>query len=152
MKKRLVNVVVLAVLACVGYASANTTPDFNGDGEVGFADFLAFIETFGSHQGDEKYQERFDLDSDGEIAFSDFLIFSNAFGKASPPPSVSVCDRTAAVRDSIVALAPVSTCGDVTTAHLAAIDSLSLVGAGLTELKADDFSGLTCLAKLNLAR
>ena len=43
MKKRwvFVNVVALAVLVCVGYASANTTrsADFDGDGIVGFSDF-----------------------------------------------------------------------------------------------------------------
>lgn len=36
------NVVVLAVLVCVGNASANTTPsaDFDGDGIVGFSDSI----------------------------------------------------------------------------------------------------------------
>ena len=83
-----------------------------------------------------------------------FSLFAVGVSTVSIPAQrevLSVCDRTGAVRDSIVALVPVSTCGDVTAAHLSAIDSLSLRGAGLTALKADDFSGLTGLTKLNLS-
>ena len=54
------------------------------------------------------------------------------------------------MRDSIVTLASVSTCGDVTAAHLSAIDSLRVNSASLTALKAGDFSGLTGLAYLDL--
>ena len=142
----------LAVLLCVGQVSANTaaSADFDGDGVVGVPDFLLFIDTFGSRQGEEKYEAKYDLDGNGEIGVPDFLIFIDFFGKKVPPSqlSVSVCDRTSAVRDSIVALVPVSTCGDVTAAQVAEIDSLSLAGAGLTALKADDFSDLTGLTKL----
>ena len=148
------NVIAFAVLVCVGNASANTTPsaDFDGDGIVGIPDFLEFVEKFGSSQGDGTYQVKYDLDGNGVIGIPDFLIFVDSFGKEVPSQTVglSVCDRTNAVRDSIVALVPVSTCGDVTAAHLSAIDSLSLSGARLTELKAGDFSGLTGLTKLNL--
>ena len=63
---------------------------------------------------------------------------------------LSVCDRTGAVRDGIIALVPVNTCGDVTAAHLSAINSLILDDESLTELKAGDFSGLTGLAALSL--
>ena len=55
--------------------------DFDGDGQVGFSDFLAFVSHFGSRQGDEKYEVKYDLDSDGAIEFSDFLIFISSFGK-----------------------------------------------------------------------
>ena len=55
--------------------------DFDGDGTVGFADFLQFVEQFGLNQEDEAYQARFDLNGDGVIGFGDFLIFVNAFGK-----------------------------------------------------------------------
>ena len=58
------------------------TPDFDGDGQVGLLDFLAFAGQFGSRQGDERYDARYDLDGDGEIGFSDFLIFSSSFGKS----------------------------------------------------------------------
>ena len=55
--------------------------DFDGDGTVGFADFLQFVERFGLNQEDEAYQARFDLDGDGVIGFGDFLVFTNNFGK-----------------------------------------------------------------------
>ena len=65
-------------------------------------------------------------------------------------PMVSVCDRTTQVRDAIVAKAPVSTCGDVTAEHLAAIIGLKLISKNITVLKAGDFSGLTALETLYL--
>ncbi len=58
-------------------------PDFDGDGTVGFADFLQFAAQFGTSQRDEGYDARFDLDGNGTIGFSDFLIFAGAFGKKS---------------------------------------------------------------------
>ena len=61
--------------------SETITPDFDGDGTVGFPDFLLFAAQFGSSQGDARYDARFDLDGDGTIGFGDFLIFVNAFGK-----------------------------------------------------------------------
>ena len=63
------------------------TPDFDGDGRVGFSDFLAFAGRFGSRQGDGRYEARYDLDSDGAIGFSDFLTFSSSFGKEVSPPT-----------------------------------------------------------------
>ena len=59
-------------------------PDFDEDGVVGFADFLQFAGKFGSQQGDETYEVRFDLDGDGSIGFPDFLIFAGNFGRAAP--------------------------------------------------------------------
>lgn len=56
-------------------------PDFNGDGTVGFADFIRFAANFGRSQGDADYDSRYDLDGDGAIAFGDFVIFAGAFGK-----------------------------------------------------------------------
>ena len=58
-----------------------TTPDFDGDGVVGIADFLLFVEQFGFSEDDAGYDARFDLDGDGIIGIGDFLIFANAFGK-----------------------------------------------------------------------
>ena len=55
--------------------------DFDGDGTVGFADFLQFVQQFGFSRSAEGYEARFDLDGDGVIGFGDFLIFVNAFGK-----------------------------------------------------------------------
>ena len=59
---------------------ATLTPDFDGDGMVGFADFVQLAGVFGSRRGDGKYQAKYDLDSNGAIGFSDFLIFTNDFG------------------------------------------------------------------------
>ncbi len=62
-----------------------------------------------------------------------------------------ICDRTQQVRDEIVAKVPaVSTCGDVTTAHLAAITSLDLQRKSISLLKTGDFAGLTSLRSLDL--
>ena len=63
-------------------AKAVATPDFDGDGRVGFADFLQFAAQFGLSQDDAGYDARYDLDEDGTIGFGDFLVFANAFGKA----------------------------------------------------------------------
>ena len=60
-------------------------PDFDGDGTVGFPDFLAFAGSFGSSRGDARYEAQFDLDGDGSVAFSDFLIFAGDFGSQVPP-------------------------------------------------------------------
>ena len=57
------------------------SPDFDTDGEIGFADFLIFTEQFGFSEGDEGYEARFDLNGNGEIGFADFLIFVDNFGK-----------------------------------------------------------------------
>ena len=60
------------------------SPDFNGDGTVGFSDFVQFASRFGEQQGDVDFDARFDLDGDGEIGFSDFLIFARNFGREVP--------------------------------------------------------------------
>ena len=44
------------------------------------ADFLAFIDVFGSVVGDDRYEAKYDLDMDGDIGVSDHLIFVDAFG------------------------------------------------------------------------
>ena len=61
-----------------------------------------------------------------------------------------VSDRTSQVRDAIITAAGVNTAADVTDTHLAAITSLNLRNAGITELQSGDFSGLTGLTDLNL--
>ncbi len=58
-----------------------TSADFDGDGQVGVADFLLFVEVFGTQSGQENFDPKFDLDNNGTIDVSDFLIFVDAFGK-----------------------------------------------------------------------
>ena len=64
-------------------ATARAASDFDGDGTVGFGDFLRFAEQFGLSQGDAGYDAQYDLDEDGVIGFGDFLIFAGAFGKST---------------------------------------------------------------------
>lgn len=66
--------------------NAISSPDFDGDGTVGFSDFVEFASRFGEQQGGAGFDPRFDLDGDGEIGFSDFLIFARNFGKDIPSP------------------------------------------------------------------
>ncbi len=72
--------------------NATASPDFDGDGTVGFSDFVQFASRFGVQQGDAGYDARFDLDADGVIGFSDFLIFAQNFGKEVPSPGVGSPD------------------------------------------------------------
>ena len=62
-------------------ATTRAASDFDGDGTVGFADFVRFAAQFGLSQGDEGYDARYDLDENGAIGFSDFVIFAQAFGR-----------------------------------------------------------------------
>ena len=64
--------------------NAAASPDFDGDGTVGFSDFVQFASRFGEQQGDVDFDARFDLDGDGQVGFSDFLIFARNFGKEVP--------------------------------------------------------------------
>ncbi len=56
-------------------ATAKATPDFDGDGEVGFGDFFLFAEAFGGSD------PRFDLDGSGSVDFADFFLFAENFGQ-----------------------------------------------------------------------
>ena len=76
--------IALNVRVSLQLGSVAPTPDFDGDGMVGFADFVQFANVFGARQGDGKYQARYDLDSDGAIGFSDFVIFTHDFGASAP--------------------------------------------------------------------
>ncbi len=64
-------------------APSIANPDFDGDGTVGFSDFVQFAAQFGLNQDDDGFDARFDLDGNGAIGFSDFLIFAGAFGKST---------------------------------------------------------------------
>ena len=54
-------------------ATAEATPDFDGDGETGFSDFFLFADAFGGSD------PRFDLDGSGSVDFSDFFILADHF-------------------------------------------------------------------------
>ena len=56
-------------------ATAEATPDFDGDGETGFSDFFLLADAFGGSD------PRFDLDGSGTVDFSDFFLFADHFGQ-----------------------------------------------------------------------
>ena len=56
-------------------ATAEATPDFDGDGVTGFSDFFLFAEAFGGSD------PRFDLDGSGTVDFTDFFLFAEHFGQ-----------------------------------------------------------------------
>ena len=78
---------ILASTASSGIVGATAprvpNPDFDGDGTVGFSDFLLFVAQFGLSRDTEGYDVRYDLDGDGTIGFGDFLLFTNDFGKTT---------------------------------------------------------------------
>lgn len=62
-------------------SEALATSDFDGDGAVGFRDFVLFARNFGLSKNDDGFDTRFDLNADGEIGFQDFVAFARDFGK-----------------------------------------------------------------------
>ena len=71
--------VEVKLISGTGVSVANL--DFDGDGAVGFTDFLLFSSNFGLSEGDAGFESRYDLDGNGMVGFSDFLIFAQGFGK-----------------------------------------------------------------------
>ena len=71
----------IAVLHLLRVSSGNGSADFDGDGSVGFPDFLVFAQNFGTTSADPGFDARFDLDTDGVVGFTDFLVFVNQFGR-----------------------------------------------------------------------
>ena len=70
-----------ATVVVGGAADPVSRSDIDGDGQVGFSDFINFAQGFGSRQGDANFSARLDLDDDGQVGFSDFLVFAQNFGK-----------------------------------------------------------------------
>jgi hypothetical protein len=55
--------------------------DIDGDGTVGFSDFISFAGAFNQSSTDANYDARIDFDDDGNIGFGDFIFFAQHFGK-----------------------------------------------------------------------
>ncbi len=87
---------ILVALAFTGiafvYAQTAADADFDGDGTIGFSDFLAFAGKFGTAHGDGRYEAKYDLNGDGQVGFSDFLAFAGFFGRTVPPTQVPVSE------------------------------------------------------------
>ena len=56
--------------------------DFDGDGVIGFLDFITFAQAYGTFEGDPNYSAGFDMNQDGGINFLDFIQFAQVYGKA----------------------------------------------------------------------
>ena len=78
---------ILALSMSISAFAQSKPADFDSNGTVGFNDFLAFAEAFGSTQAP------FDLDTSGMVDFGDFLIFVEAFAADNAPPVSSATYR-----------------------------------------------------------
>ena len=107
-------------------------PDFDGDGTIGFGDFVIFAGVFGARQGDEKYDATHDLNGDGSIGFADFLIFAQNFGKNVPSPVVAIPD--AKLRAAIEAALGKASAAPITQAEMATLDTIIAFGKGISDL------------------
>ena len=159
--KRTVSLAALAMLAFVCHAaigvnsdqsaatayaikvSANgndtaSIPDFDGDGTIGFGDFVKFAAKFGLSQGDVGYDAQFDLNDDGEIGFADFLIFAENFGKDAPSPAVTIPDAN--LRAAIEAALGKDSNAPFTEAEMATLDSLDANDADVSVLTGLEFA------------
>ena len=72
---------LMSPLSLFSQNSSPPSPDFDGSGTVDIPDYLLFVNAFGSKEGEEKYDAKYDLDGNGEIGISDFLLFMDSFGK-----------------------------------------------------------------------
>jgi len=64
----------------LAFTESGVTGDFDGDGAVGFGDFLLFAQHFGLVATDDGWNQKFDMDSSGDVGFTDFIAFAAAFG------------------------------------------------------------------------
>ena len=55
--------------------------DFDGSGVVDVADFLQFVNAFGSSADDDNFNAKYDLDGSGTVDVADFLAFVDVFGQ-----------------------------------------------------------------------
>lgn len=62
--------------------------DFNGDGQVDWADMLEFVNsgTFGTMEGDERYDAKYDLNEDGKIDVLDFDMLQKLIPRPGSAP------------------------------------------------------------------
>ena len=119
-------------------ADTASIPDFDGDGTIGFGDFLKFAAKFGLGQSDDGYDALYDLNGDGEIGFSDFLLFAQDFGKDVPSPVVSIPDAN--LRAAIAAGLGIANGAPITRAQLVTVDSLDASDSEITDLTGLEFA------------
>ena len=69
----------ITVVPAATRAQTANDADFDGNGRVGFTDFLMFAKAYGSTQAD------YDLNQSGKVDFTDFLSFARFYGQAVSP-------------------------------------------------------------------
>ena len=125
-------------------ATGPPTPDFDGDGTVGFSDFLPFAGQYGAQRGDGRYQAKYDLNSDGAIDFSDFLLFASSYGSIVPPDgggseTVEIPDATLRF---LVSAELYKTRGKAREAPITRADMATLRRINATSSRINDLTGL----------
>ena len=135
------DVTALAISVDTNGDDTASIPDFDGDGTIGFGDFVIFAGVFGARQGDEKYESTYDLNGDGEIGFSDFVVFAQNFGKDAPSPVVKIPDAN--LRPAIETALGKDSGAPITRAEMATMDSLEASDADI-----DDLTGLESAVNL----
>lgn len=85
MFKYAITVCFLLLPVWVHAAPTASDCDFNNNGKVDFADFVAFSQGYGTNQ------TQLDLNGDGTVNFRDFVIFAQFYGQTvtatTPPPT-----------------------------------------------------------------
>ena len=86
MYRLLFTVTVMLALAGSAWSQTPTAADadFNGNNEVDIADFLLFVDAYGTQRGQANYDAKFDLNGDDIIGIPDFLIFVELYGQTVP--------------------------------------------------------------------
>ena len=136
--------------AVLTFAQAPACPgDFNGDGKVNLADFLAFAGGFGTRSGDANYDARLDMDGSGSVDLSDFLTFASVFGNtcptpASPPVSIPDANLRAVIEDSLGKARG----AEITRAEMAGLILLEAPNLGISDLTGLEYG--VNLTELNL--
>ena len=122
-----------------------SSPDFDGDGTIGFGDFVKFAAKFGLGQGDDGYDAQYDLNGDGEIGFSDFVIFAQFFGTEV---SSLVYIPDAKLRAAIEAALGKTDAAPITQAEMATLTDLEARNKNIRDLTGLEFA--TSLTRLDL--
>ena len=122
--------------------------DFNGDGKVNLADFLAFAGGFGARSGDANFNARLDMDGSGAVDLSDFLAFAGVFGTtcptpASPPVSIPDAGLRAVIEDSL---------GKARGAEITRADMTTLTRLEAPNREISDLTGLEAASGLTVLR
>ncbi len=114
-----------------GSGPAVPNGDFDGDGIVGFTDFISFAMAYSTVKGDPTYSASYDMNQDDKIDFTDFVMFAQVYGKppAKLAKTVSSPGGNAGAALTIVSEAPVS---GLRSYVVRLTDAASVSGFGLT--------------------